>query len=91
MNSTPLQRKVVIINPNGLHMRPSAAFAETAGRFQSCVTVSYDGKSVNGKNLLDLMLLAAMPGAEVILEADGPDASDALEALVAVLNIIPED
>ena len=90
MSADPLRHKVVITNPQGLHMRPSAAFAETAGRFQSTVTVHYEGKAVNGKSLWDLMLLAAMPNTEVTVEVDGPDAPDALDALVAVLRAPPE-
>ena len=91
MNSAPMQRKVCLANPNGLHMRPSAAFAETAGRFQSNVTVHYEGKAVNGKSLWDLMLLAAMPNTEVTVEVDGPDAPAALDALVAVLKAPPPE
>jgi phosphotransferase system HPr (HPr) family protein len=91
MNSAPLKRTVVITNPNGLHMRPSAAFVELAGRFQSDVLVSYDGRSVNGKSLWDLLLLAAMPGGELTLEADGPDAAEALDALVNLLATPPSE
>jgi phosphocarrier protein HPr len=90
MNGQPLRQTVLILNPQGLHMRPAAAFAETAGRFQSNVTVHYEGKAVNGKSLWDLMLLAAMPNTEVTVEADGPDAPAALDALVAVLRAPPE-
>jgi phosphotransferase system HPr (HPr) family protein len=90
MNGQPLRQTVLITNPQGLHMRPSAAFAEAAGRFQSNVTVHYEGKAVNGKSLWDLMLLAAMPNTELTLEVDGPDAPAALEALVAVLRKPPE-
>jgi len=91
MNEAPLQRKVLVANPNGLHMRPSAAFVELAGRFQSEVTVRYEDKEVNGKSLWDLLLLAAMPGAELILEAKGPDAREALEELAALLAQVPAD
>lgn len=91
MNGTPLQRNVRVVNPQGLHMRPSAAFVEVAARFQSSVTVTYDGKSVNGKSLWDLLLLAAMPGSELTLEADGPDAPQALDALADLLSTPPCD
>jgi phosphotransferase system HPr (HPr) family protein len=91
MNGAPLQRKVLIRNPHGLHMRPSAAFAAQAMRFQSNVTVSLDGRSVNGKSPLDMMMLAAMPGSEVTLEVEGPDAADALEALAAQLGSVPPE
>jgi phosphotransferase system HPr (HPr) family protein len=91
MNSAPLKRTVLVTNPNGLHMRPSAAFVELAGRFQSEVTVTSDGRSVNGKSLWDLLLLAAMPGSELTLEVDGPDAEAALDALVTLLATPPSE
>jgi len=91
MNGQPLRQTVLISNTQGLHMRPAAAFAETAGRFRSNVTVHYEGKAVNGKSLWDLMLLAAMPNTEVTVEVDGPDAPAALDALVAVLRAPPPE
>lgn len=90
MNGAPLQRRVLLVNPQGLHMRPSAAFVELAGRFQSTVTVHHEGRSVNGKSIWDLLSLAAMPGCEITLEAEGPDAPQALEALSALLSTLPE-
>jgi phosphotransferase system HPr (HPr) family protein len=86
MNGDPLQRKVRIINPQGFHMRPIAAFAQLAARFQTDVKVSYGDQSVNGKSILDLMLLGAAQGAELTLEASGPDAEPALDALVKLLD-----
>jgi phosphotransferase system HPr (HPr) family protein len=91
MNGITLQRTVLITNPHGLHMRPSAAFVEMAGRYQCNVAVTHGGRTVNGKSLWDLMLLAAEPGSELTLEVDGPDAPAALDALVGVLATIPED
>ncbi len=86
MNAAPLQRKVVISNPQGFHMRPMAAFAQLASRFESSVKVSREGQSVNGKSILDLMLLAAAQGSELTLEVAGPDAKAALDALVDLLK-----
>jgi phosphotransferase system HPr (HPr) family protein len=91
MNTEPLVRKVILANPQGLHMRPSAAFVEMAGRFQSNVTVTLDGRSVNGKSIWDLLLLAAMPGSELVLQVDGPDAQQALDALAALLAKVPSE
>lgn len=91
MNRAPLLRKVLLANPHGLHMRPSAAFVELAGRFESSVTVHHDGRTVNGKSLWDLLLLAAMPGSELTLEVDGPDASQALDALSQLLASAPPE
>lgn len=86
MNGEPLAQKVVITNPQGFHMRPMAAFAQLASRFESSVKVSREGQSVNGKSILDLMLLAAAQGTELTLEVAGPDAQNALDALVQLLN-----
>jgi len=93
MSGESLQQKVIVTNPQGLHMRPSAAFMTLAGRFQSSVTVSVNGRSANGKSALDLMMLAAEEGAELTVEVSGPDAGDALRALVALLQspTPPED
>ncbi len=86
MNGPPLLQKVVITNPQGFHMRPMAAFAQLASRFDSSVKVSREGQSVNGKSILDLMLLAAAQGTELTLEVAGPDAQAALDALVQLLK-----
>jgi phosphocarrier protein HPr len=91
MNGEPLVKKVVISNPQGFHMRPMAAFAQLASRFESSVKVSREGQSVNGKSILDLMLLAAAQGTELTLEVAGPDAQAALNALVNVLKTPPEE
>jgi phosphotransferase system HPr (HPr) family protein len=90
MNVGPLRRTVTINNPNGLHMRPSAAFASLAWNFQSDVIVRrHDGYAVNGKSPLDIMTLAAEPGSELVLEVEGPDAAEALEALAECLGALP--
>ena len=89
MNGAPLHRRVTVANPNGLHMRPCAAFVEVAGRFKSSVTVRYEGKLANANSIWDLMGLAAMPGSELLLEAEGPDAVQALEALATLVSTPP--
>ena len=91
MNGAPLQQKVVITNPQGFHMRPMAAFAQLAARFDSSVKVSREGQSVNGKSILDLMLLAAARGTELTLEVAGSDAQAALDALVNLLKTPTEE
>ena len=91
MISEPLRRKVVVANPQGMHMRPWTAFAILAGRFQSNVTVHCNGKSADGKGVLDLMLLVAEQGCEVTIEVDGPDAAQALDALAALVASVPAE
>jgi phosphotransferase system HPr (HPr) family protein len=85
-NGSPLRRRVTLTNAQGFHMRPIRAFVELAVQFQSTVRVSRDNReAVDGKSMLSLMLLSAEKGTELIVEADGPDAAAALEALVELL------
>jgi phosphocarrier protein HPr len=91
MISEPLRRKVVVANPQGMHMRPWTAFAILAGRFRSTVTVHCNGRTADGKGVLDLMLLVAEQGSELTIEADGPDAAEALDALSALVAAVPAE
>jgi phosphocarrier protein len=86
MNGETLQHKIVVINQDGLHMRPATAFAELAKKFLSRVTVARDSKTVDGKSLLELLLLIAEQGTELTLEVSGPDAREALGSLVKLLT-----
>jgi phosphotransferase system HPr (HPr) family protein len=89
--SHTLQQTVVICNPQGFHMRPKAAFARLAGDYQSDVRLSWNGQSFDGKSMWALMGVAAEQGQSVIVEVNGPDADQALPALVAVLCHPGED
>jgi len=75
---------VKIVNQKGLHARASAKIVEAAARFQSRITVSKDGQSVDARSIMGLMMLAASPGSEIVIESDGPDAEAALAAVVAL-------
>jgi phosphotransferase system HPr (HPr) family protein len=85
MSGETLQRRVVITNPQGFHMRPQSTFVQLANQFASTITVVKDQVRANGKSQWELMLLAAEQGTELVLEASGPDARAALDTLAAVL------
>jgi phosphotransferase system HPr (HPr) family protein len=92
MNGEVLRCKVTVANPHGLHMRPLAAFARRAAEFPCTITVVRDDRRVNGKSALELMLLAAEQGTELVLEIQGDGAPEALEALAPLLaGSIPEE
>lgn len=91
MNDGILQRAVTVVNPQGLHMRPATVFAKAAQRFHSAVTVRRDDKSVNGKSPLDLLLLAAEPGVQLVIEIAGDDAQEAMAALESILEVADWD
>jgi phosphocarrier protein len=86
MNGETIQARLTIRNPMGFHMRPIAAFARRAALFSGTVTVGVEDRRVNGKSPLELMLLAAEQGTELVVEVGGtdPEAQQALAALVEI-------
>ncbi|MFO8015080.1 MAG: HPr family phosphocarrier protein [Phycisphaerae bacterium] len=85
------QREVEIVNPLGLHMRPAAKFVETANRYRAGVTVRKGDQEVNGKSITEMMLLEALPGTTLVLESNGEDADDCLDALAEVVANFDKD
>lgn len=77
---------VVIINKLGLHARAAAKFVATASRFKSEIQVRRGNRTVNGKSIMGIMMLAAAKGTELELIASGDDEQVALEQLVALIN-----
>ena len=76
-----ISRNFTISNKLGLHARPSAQMTQTASRFQSDVHISRNGRRVNAKSIMGVMMLAAGQGAVVTVEAEGEDAEVALAAI----------
>jgi phosphotransferase system HPr (HPr) family protein len=76
---------VKISNPQGLHMRPAYLFAEMAAKFRSRIEVVKDDIRIDGKSVLSILTLGAAQGTEVELEATGPDANDAVQALADLI------
>ncbi len=76
---------MTIVNELGLHARPAAAFVKVAGRFKAEVTVGRDDMVVNGKSIMGVMTLAAEPGTELTIRAEGDDAAAAADALVTLV------
>lgn len=72
---------VTIVNRLGLHARPAMSFVDTASGFASKITVSRDKQCVDGKSIMQMMMLAATKGAQLKIKAEGPDADKACEAL----------
>jgi phosphocarrier protein HPr len=85
MNGQTIRRSVIVNDPMGLHMRPLTAFAQRALQYQCDVTVAKEDHRVNGKSPLELMLLAAPQGTELVLELSGDDAEEAADVLAELL------
>ena len=77
---------LTITNKLGLHARASGKFVQTASQFQSEIWVTRNGKRINGKSIMGLMMLAAAQGSQIQIEADGADEAQAVQALTALIN-----
>jgi len=83
---------MVLINKLGLHARAAASFVKTAAAFGCDITVNCNGKGVNGKSIMGVMMLAAAKGSAIEVTADGPGAEAALDRIEAlVLDRFGED
>jgi phosphocarrier protein len=79
------QREVQIVNKNGLHARPAAEIVKLASKYKSEITMVRDDLEVNGKSIMGVMMLAAECGATLVVRAQGPDAEQAVDAIVALV------
>jgi phosphocarrier protein len=80
------RREIEIINKLGLHARAAAKLTQLAARFASDVDVMRNGRKVNAKSIMGVMMLAAGKGSKITLEVAGPDEEQAMEALCALVN-----
>ncbi len=81
-----IKTTVSISNKLGLHARASAKLTKLAGGFQSEISMTRNGRRVNAKSIMGVMMLAAGLGAEVEIEVDGADEEAAMAALVALVD-----
>lgn len=81
-----IQRSIKISNKLGLHARASAKLTKLAGSFKSEVFMSRNGRRVNAKSIMGVMMLAAGLGSEVEIETSGPDEQAAMDAIVALIE-----
>jgi phosphocarrier protein HPr len=81
-----IRRELAIRNRLGLHARAAARFVHTASRFRSRVTAGRDGRVMDGKSILGILLLAASQGAAIEVTTEGPDEETAMDALAALVE-----
>jgi len=79
------QREVDIINKLGLHARASSKLTQLASRFKSEVWLSRNGKRVNAKSIMGVMMLAAAKGSRITIDITGEDEEAAMAALVELI------
>jgi phosphocarrier protein len=80
------QQEAEIINKLGLHARAAAKLTQLAAKYQCDVSLARNGRKVNAKSIMGVMMLAAGKGSRVTLETDGPDEEEAMNAIVALIG-----
>ncbi len=85
------ERRVEVRNSHGLHARPAAEFVEIASDFEAKIEVVKDELEVNGKSIMGVLMLAAEPGTELLLRAEGPDAEEAVRTLAEFVRADGEE
>lgn len=80
-----ITKEVEIVNKLGLHARASTKLTQTASQFKSEVWITRNGRRVNAKSIMGVMMLAAAKGSIITLEADGTDEQAAMDALTALI------
>mgnify|MGYP000061821763 FL=1 len=81
-----MTKTFTIINKLGLHARAAAKFVTTASAYDAEITVTRENRTVNGKSIMGVMMLAAAKGSEITVTAEGEDAEQALASLDALVN-----
>jgi phosphocarrier protein HPr len=80
------QREIEIVNKLGLHARASAKLTQLAAKYQCDVSLARSGRKVNAKSIMGVMMLAAGRGSRITLETDGPDETEAMDAIVVLIG-----
>lgn len=81
-----LRQEIEIVNQLGLHARAAAKLTQLAGSYNSDVWMARDGRRVNAKSIMGVMMLAAAKGTNIEFEVDGPDEQAAMNAIIALIN-----
>lgn len=81
-----IERRLTLTNRLGLHARAASKLVQTASRFQARTLIERDGRSVNAKSIMGVLLLAAPCGTELVLSTDGEDEAEAMAALQALIE-----
>ncbi len=77
--------EATVVNKLGLHARPSAKITQLASKFASEVWMSKGARRINAKSIMGVMMLAAAKGSMLVIEAEGPDEQDAVDALAGLV------
>ncbi|MBD3317695.1 MAG: HPr family phosphocarrier protein [Chitinivibrionales bacterium] len=84
------ENTVTVVNPKGIHARPSSLIAKTASKFLSSVTLQKETDQADAKSVMEILMLCIPCGTELIVRATGPDEDAAVRAVTDVINVLFE-
>lgn len=76
---------VTVVNRKGLHARAAAKVSKLAAKFEASITLHHDGETASAASIMDMLMLVAHTGCELIIEANGPDAASAVTAISSLV------
>lgn len=92
MQTSPISRVIIIQNEQGLHARPAEMFVRLAKQYESQICLLRSDRRVEATSIIDLLTLGAAKGTELTLQAEGPDAQEAVDALAKLVeNGFPQE
>jgi phosphocarrier protein len=80
------EKSITIINKLGLHARAAGKLVETTSRFSCDITIEKEGRNVDGKSIMAMMMLAAAKGTEIHIKTNGDDEEEAINAVIELIN-----
>lgn len=81
-----VRQKIVVINPEGLHLRPAGIFAQEMDKFECDIFIRHKGSMVNAKSLLSILTACIKCGSEIDIECDGKDELDAMKKALELIS-----
>ncbi|MDY6986092.1 MAG: HPr family phosphocarrier protein [Candidatus Thermoplasmatota archaeon] len=81
-----IEKELILENRVGLHARPAAKLVETSNRFESKITVDYNGRTANAKSILNILALGAEHGAKIKVSVEGNDEEAAMQAIEELIS-----
>ncbi|NCN06038.1 MAG: HPr family phosphocarrier protein [Spirochaetales bacterium] len=80
------QQTVKVLNRAGIHARPAALIVQTAGKFKAKILFKRENEEINAKSIMGIITLGASYDSEILIEADGPDEAEAVQAMATLFE-----
>ncbi len=81
-----VREKIIVTNPEGLHLRPAGIFAQEMDRFECSITIRYKGTRINAKSLLSILTACIKCGSEIDIECEGSDEHEAIAKAIELIS-----